>query len=392
MALFHQFNMILRLSEATIRTENHSTMSSKNFILYLLLICLRLDALESGRFIVRIMEKTVLTSYVDCLRDGRPKLQQAYLNILIIIFAGGSIHSTPQSQLTSIDESLRSIRYYFLQISNQLFVILCRLLDQGGSIAIKGKAVLAIELICRYQPILLSSLCELRLQNILTKILDVNEITNGAGTELVSQYVTQCAQSFIHLIQYLLSHSVLEIIRELKSVTHITTPRGYKLLVKNTSAPPAPPHSSDISSPKGNREKNQFVTPVKASPGSIKQSKSTPIIGTRAISIPSTPQPVDTFLNNSATVAAATEMREFQSNASVSVLRGCISLISHPSLQKHVVNPRYLYSISTALQLISDILSDRAHYHNQVQPSEEMEFLLLSEQSILLALESVSQV
>lgn len=369
------------------------------------------------------MEKTVLTGFLDCLRDGRPKLQQAYLNILIILFAGGSIYSSHLSspQLSALEDSLRSIRYYFLQISTQLFVILCRLIDQGGSVAIKGKALLTIELICRYQPTLLSSLCEHRLQHILSKLFDSNQsfgqdnkqkggvddrVIDPSSTAPIAPpppYVSECVQSFISWIQFLLSHSVLEMIQDLRNFTHLTSHRvGRVDLGRDAGSlgdetigqlPPPPPEDPSFLLTTPSKGINPLVTPVKSSPksshggggSSIKQSKSTPILGVKTVMSPS--------LTTRAPVA--TSSTAGGSATSIAVLRGCISLISHPSLQKHVITSRYLISISTALQLISEIFPERKvvkHHQSPPLPSEDQEFLVLSEQSILLALESVSQV
>jgi hypothetical protein len=313
-----------------------------------------------------------------------------------------------QQQHSAIEDSLRSIRFYFLQISTQLFVILCRLIDQGGSVAIKGKALLTIELICRYQPSLLSSLGEHRLQHILTKLFDSNQSSstlpssgqdphnpNGPPSSS-SPYVSQCVQSFISWIQFLLSHSVLEMIQELKNFTHLTTPRGGgngEGGGKRDQLPPPPPpedHPSNLlTTPSKGMNSNPLVTPVK-SPRSgngsgIKQSKSTPLLTAKIAMSPSLASPAPAPPSSAATGNVT----------SIAILRGCISLISHPSLQKHVITSKYLFTISTALQLISENLAERrgaSQYQSPQRPSEDQEFLVLSEQSILLALESVSQV
>jgi hypothetical protein len=158
------------------------------------------NSIGSGaKFIAKVLEKGGLPILLEGLRDGQPKLQQSYLNIINTIFSNPyesseneSINvisygtTTPSSNKKkngdskvndssaisqSINNSLRSTRIYFLK-SQTLIPMLVKLVEQGGSTAVRGKALICIQLLCKQSPDLLASISERRLPSIIFRILE----------------------------------------------------------------------------------------------------------------------------------------------------------------------------------------------------------------------------
>lgn len=162
---------------------------------------------------------------METLRDGQPKLQQAFLNIINIIFsslssteraipAGNGSDTLPSTSTSEggqggqggpgcdIDsDDLRTTRQFFLKSPN-MTAILLRLVEHGASSAVRAKALLAIQLICRHQPSLLSTLTEKRFSACLIRILEPNLASQsgalgGGGNTEQSSYVTKAAASMV---------------------------------------------------------------------------------------------------------------------------------------------------------------------------------------------------
>ena len=110
---------------------------------------------------------------LEALRDGTPKLQQAYLNILNVIFLENISHkfengkgqgqgqgqaefqnliqSPGYSSENDVNKILYTIREQ-LACPETILPSLLRLIDQGGSSAVRAKALFAAQLLCRYSP------------------------------------------------------------------------------------------------------------------------------------------------------------------------------------------------------------------------------------------------
>ena len=123
---------------------------------------------------------------------GPPKLQQAYLNIINMIFAGEVLSPPPSSSSSlppsphpssrnhhldshhdppafsptpsageaspgtvAVDRVLHSLREHILRAPS-ILPSLVRLIDQGGSSAVRGKALITAQLLCRQSPGLLA--------------------------------------------------------------------------------------------------------------------------------------------------------------------------------------------------------------------------------------------
>jgi hypothetical protein len=120
---------------------------------------------------------------IDGLKDSPPKLQQAYLNIINMIF---SCHEMVENHENSTENNKIVNKKYdnnrdndnnseynyndnvendkiLNKIKNMLQPIkmlpsLLKLIDQGGSSAVRAKAVLTAQILCKYTPNLVSNL------------------------------------------------------------------------------------------------------------------------------------------------------------------------------------------------------------------------------------------
>ena len=76
-----------------------------------------------AKFVARVLEKGGLPGIVDTLRDGQPKLQQAYLNIVNIIFSytgndeqQNGNHTENNQVLSNFELVLKQSCYLFSEI------------------------------------------------------------------------------------------------------------------------------------------------------------------------------------------------------------------------------------------------------------------------------------
>ena len=124
-------------------------------------------------FISQIFEQEgALSGILETLKDGPPKLQQANLNIVNLIFTNNTntydneiIHNNGDNlkmkikmQIENdIEKTLHTIRQNLSHPESALPCIL-RLIEQGGSSSVRSKALLAAQLLCRYSPNLLTGM------------------------------------------------------------------------------------------------------------------------------------------------------------------------------------------------------------------------------------------
>ena len=122
-------------------------------------------------FVTYILEQEgAITSLLEALKDGSPKLQQAYLNILNIVFLERNNQSSPNNNQNNtnnhgqgdaigdggggeinVDKVLYNIREQ-LACPQTVLPFLLRLIDQGSSSAVRAKALCAAQLLCRHSP------------------------------------------------------------------------------------------------------------------------------------------------------------------------------------------------------------------------------------------------
>jgi hypothetical protein len=139
------------------------------------------SAVRGAKFLAKVVEKGGLPGIIEVLRDGPQKLQQAYLNIINMVFSAplpapsstgmpDVDEASSPANLQAINVALRMVRSFFLK-SPTLLPHLVNMMEQGGLSAIRGKALIAAQLICVFSPQILSSLAERRLPNLLVRAL-----------------------------------------------------------------------------------------------------------------------------------------------------------------------------------------------------------------------------
>jgi hypothetical protein len=145
---------------------------------------------DGGKFIAKVLERGGCSGIIESLRDGPAKVQQAYLNIINIIFcpnlferctglsaSSGRLISASEGALsytgsnTADGMALKPCRLYFLK-SAALLSALQRLVEQGSSSATRAKALLACQFLCIQHPAILAQLAERRLTYVLMRTLE----------------------------------------------------------------------------------------------------------------------------------------------------------------------------------------------------------------------------
>mmetsp|Transcript_12206 Transcript_12206/g.18439 ORF Transcript_12206/g.18439 Transcript_12206/m.18439 type:complete len:1492 (+) Transcript_12206:184-4659(+) len=378
MALFHMFFMVLQ--EAATTTGGSS------------------PAPGGARFISRILEKGGLSNFIDTLKDGRPRLQQAYLNIFNIIFSANHIAPSPSPGNTvssPTDEALKAIRFYFVQECGQLLPVLCRLAEQGSSSAIKGKAILAIELMCRFHPSVAISLSDCRFQNLLGKLLEQEDISRFGGTQELetktSTYVIQCAVSMQKYLRHALSNSLVQLVSQLKNDTQLSAGVNAAAIEEVDQLMQGCDLISGASS-----GKNAYSTPMKG--GSRGREAATPMLSDTPMTGRTSPvighNPSYTSKRGGSSspghVANLDIHQRAPPTASASrvsecsaVLRACLSMTAHHALRRAVMSTRYVQTLSAALSLVGELMKMPNRGSDDV--------VSIAEQAVLLALESVAQ-
>jgi hypothetical protein len=180
----------------------------------------------------RVLLKSGLVTVIDAIRDGRPRLQQAFLNILNLVYASAYWErgtSAPMSQNTGLgisgESPLMSTRVYFAKSHSTLVPILARLVEQGSTFPIRAKALLAIQFICRFRPSIANYLCDRRLLSTLSKLVDPSDQdenppisprgdANGR-TAATSTYISKCAACVINFAKELWVTSIHGIIKNM---------------------------------------------------------------------------------------------------------------------------------------------------------------------------------
>ena len=383
------------------------------------------DTLYAGiaagaRFIARVLEKGGLSGFIDTLSDSRPRLQQAYLNIFNIVFAASYINisnaggrrgaAAPLSDPAVCDAALKPVRFFFVKSQSQLLSILSRLVDQGGSSAIRGKATLAVELLCRFHPPVVVGLADCRFQHVLSKLLEINDdgrhgiMRGGDGreeSESQLSYVLRCAQSMQRYVRLLLVRSLQGLTSHLKSCTAMGSPRaganfpnieGIDLSATNIldtqdtqvpmsiySTPSKHPSASTYKTPHSRRGMHSESPPAHqlGNPSSPRTRETTPGSANAAGS-------------RHTRVATATTVTSRMTDYSA-IVRSCVTMTANPVLRRLVISASYIDSLASAFALLCDIIR-QPEWASRLADEGKDEAVSIAEQAVLLALESVAQV
>jgi serine/threonine protein kinase len=162
-----------------------------------------------ARFMVKVLDRGGLPAILETLNDGQARLQQAYLNIVNLLFAqpaavSAAVKATngddnaaisPESPKISNRRTssantpgaadLKPIRQFFLRGATLVQTVL-KLIEQGASSAVRAKAMLLAQLLCLHQPSLLVHFSERRLPSILMRLVEPLVVAASGGSAVRS--------------------------------------------------------------------------------------------------------------------------------------------------------------------------------------------------------------
>lgn len=336
--------------------------------------------MSGAQFLARVLEKSGLVGFIDSLKDGRPRLQQAYLNIFNLIFSPQPLHVDHSKKTTPTksrgDASLSKVRSYFIKAHVQLLPCLCRLAEQGSSAIVRAKAVLAVGLACQFRPEVTVVLCDHRFHLILMKMAEpvvasaksyaenkvgprleiggvFTHLQMAFGAQRISSstpiYTGQCLLFLIQVLRVQLSGSLLHIIDEmgaLSSQSDATSTSDLYNTPTKRNARSASPFSGNKGTQRGRNSPLVSMRTPDVSPGALSQDDRLSAIVSRA-----------------------------------DILKATISLCCHPSTRRLVVSAAFLDAVRCAL-------GTPAFAAGPTQSSSRQ----TAEEALLLSLEFISQV
>ena len=224
-------------------------------------------------FVSRVLSKGGLPALLETLHDGQPKLQQAYLNIISVLFVSASkmamahgpgsaaanvkdnLNSSLDENNTSYsstagerppasstaDSALRSTRLFFLKAPT-LVPSLLRLIEQGASSAVRAKAIILAQLLCAHQPSLLATLGERRLPSALVRLLEPLVVSQRISRDAAaSAYPSSAALCIIKFIRGFCVTTARALVVQLAS---LSSPLSSSLNVARVEGRPVTPESS----------------------------------------------------------------------------------------------------------------------------------------------------
>lgn len=306
----------------------------------------------------RVLLKGGLSGVIDMIRDGRPRVQQAYLNILNLVYCsaywekGNNYNSTSGLNSSSSDSPLLSTRLFFIKAHTSLLPILIRLVDQGSSMPTRSKALLAAQFICRYRPILTSALCDRRLLTAVTKVIETPTDNRGEAPVIKQDgytYIEKCVRCVLYFVKSIFASMMENIIQSMEQ--NLTERKGMKKIDT--------PSQKTSSSP---REKYSNSPAVGSSPN-----------------IESSRVENDDSNDASSTIAGY-----------CSTFRAVSNMLAIPSLRCHVLSVEGISILAKLIMLLTKINEDAYHHHSH--GSSTSENYSSAEEFVFLALESISQV
>lgn len=359
------------------------------------------DAAAGARFIVRVFEKGGLPGIVEALRDGQgqPKLQQAYLNIINIIFCTDlcpstgegpnelSYRDTMDTRSTSATgntagQVLRPLQNFFLKAPS-IIPTLLRLIEHGNSNSVRAKAFLCLQLLCKHKT---SILTEHRLPVILMRVIEPYVVQSDIPTSVTqtgSSYNIKVALSMVFFIRSTCIRALQGIHSKLKQIIQSKD-------VKNVTKTTPMKHSTPI------HDNNSAYSRSRSSPGTM--TRQTPLsAGTRdkssrgsaSSSKGGSATPIDD--NND---VISTKVHVQLLNHFSEMLRSTFSMAAQPALGRFILatGSFLVSSLANVLELIPEARVAANELVDNKESSVTAEAIDTAEQAALLALESIAQV
>lgn len=333
-------------------------------------------AVSAAKFMVRVLEKGGLAGIVEVLRDGQPRLQQAFLNIVNLVFAAplcvdelapttpGRGHKAAEDAgavVQGVNVALRLTRSFFLKAASTIPTVV-KLAEQGASSAVRGKALLTAQLLCRQAPQSLITLGERRMPQLLARVLEpvVAQLhaaqQHGEAEPAELSYYVRTALSMVGYVKEVCEEAAAAIALQLQAV------------------------ATDVSSGAGDAGDGHAHRTPEPSPDKHGLRRKTPA---SAVPLKHTPG------------ASATSKPQFDATkltAAAEMLLAAVTISSQPTLRRLVLtcDGQIATHLANALRQLPKARSAAALFTTHL---EELERALgLAEQACLVALETISQV
>ncbi len=339
-----------------------------------------------ARFLVRVLERGGMNGILETLHDGPGRLQQAYLNILNLIFSSelkttsgkdGAVldPSTAVEERVAVDAALRSTRQFFMGAST-LLPALVRLIEQGSSAPIRSKALLTLQLMSTHHRPILAVLAERRLPIVVTRILksiparEVNPDDKEEGKLATPPYVCRSALSFLALIRRELNVSSRLLSDQLTEL-HVNQVGSLDINGQGTPLSPRSPEDHLRSRPMN------LTTPNSTSTPDVR-------IGTPA---PGSSHKDQGSVDGAVTSVSMATMAEAVCEASQS-LRAALSMCVIPGLKRLLIGSKFLINLART----ADVLSRCLKVPSMLEHPLVAEAVKQGQEAVVMAIESVTQI
>ena len=381
MALAHMFLLVMTHEPLPAKGSEKEVIPSRSKIV-------NNPALESNngaglggaRFIARVLEKGGLPAIIDTLRDGQPKLQQAYLNIINVIFCPINVIKIAQSAKKDIAVSpsksnskkssnssspfnstvaltassiLKPFQQFFLKTPAMVPTLL-RLIEQGGSSAVRAKALITFQLVCSHRVTILT---EHRLPSALMRMIEPyisNADMSTTSAANTSTYNIKCALSMVIFVR----DTCIFALKDLQMQLSI-------LSVYKTS-------------------EHQLVTPE----SSPQKSGRTP--HTLVRQTPSSAKVRDAIVeetNKSITQPNIQSILQYSG-----IIRSAVSIASQPALGRLILaSGQFCDALASVIKVLPSVIEQMNNLHHEAESESYVNAIGQAEQACMFAVENVAQ-
>jgi hypothetical protein len=348
--------------------------------------------LSTAKFIAKLFEKANFPGIVELLKDGQSKVQQAFLNIINVIFCAPIVSmdmiqtSTKDTaclevrkaiivdptQGTFVKAAFTPIKSFFLRSHQALLPVLFRMMEQGSLTIIRSKAMLLSQLLCIHLPSILSTLAERRLPVLLIRVLEpALSAAENSRQPTGNLHLTKCALSLVLYWKSITQNYIDEVAEHLKEMAKLS----FELLALDPNCGEAAGRTPG---------QDPDTTPgKKKSPG---------------VSLPRShlqPRSPNTKNENVSIPIEKLGFTSLQLKQTSELLRSIISLVAaQPALCRLVLggNQAFLLPLANAIHALPIARSTMQSITTKMQSNDVKESILIAEQACLASLESLTQI
>jgi hypothetical protein len=275
---------------------------------------------------------------------------------------------TVASITQSVNVALRLSRGFFIKSTSTVPVVV-QLIEQGASSAVKGKALLAAQLLCKHQPVALATLGERRVPLVLVRVLEPiisQQYAVMAGLEdaqpaLELSYFARTALSMMEYVRLVCEQSSQTIADQLQSLAD----------------------GELVGSAVDDHSQHTHRTP-EPSPDKASRRK-TP--GGSAMPLKNTPAP-------SSSAADRSGFESSRLRIASDLLLSAVTIASQPPLRRLLLafDAIFVFNVSRALRLVHTVRGMSTILSGDRNWDETERVLTEAEKSCLVALEALTQV